>query len=117
MNRPGAAAPPAGAAGDAASGAAVPVDQLGRVHFAGIGGAGMSGIARIMLARGVRVSGSDARASDMLTALAGLGADVHVGHDAANLGGADTLVVSTAIRPDNPELAEARKRLRESGVV
>ncbi len=125
MNRPGAAAPPAGAAvpgaavpgaavpataGQAASGAAVPVDQLGRVHFAGIGGAGMSGIARIMLARGVRVSGSDARASDLLTALAGLGADVHVGHDAANLGGADTLVVSTAIRPDNPELAEARRR-------
>ena len=46
----------------------------------------------------------------MLTALAALGADMHVGHDPANLGGADTLVVSSAIRPDNPELAEARKR-------
>jgi UDP-N-acetylmuramate--alanine ligase len=96
---------------DAATGGApVPLEQLGKVHFAGIGGAGMSAIARIMLARGVPVSGSDAKPSDMLDMLAALGADVHVGHDAANLGGADTLVVSTAIRPDNPELAEATRR-------
>ena len=87
----------------------VPVEQLGRVHFTGIGGAGMSGIARIMLARGVRVSGSDAAASALLDELAVLGADIRVGHDAANVGGADTLVVSTAIRPDNPELAAARQ--------
>ena len=109
---PAAGAPAAGApaAGAPAAGAPAPVGELGRVHFTGIGGAGMSGIARIMLARGVAVSGSDAKPSDMLTALAGLGADVHVGHDAANLGGADTLVVSSAIRPDNPELAEARRR-------
>src|SRR5262252_5598486 len=70
----------------------------------------MSGIARIMIARGVKVSGSDAAASDLLTALAGQGADVHVGHAAENIDGADTLVVSTAIREDNPELAEARRR-------
>jgi len=88
----------------------VPLPELGRVHFTGIGGAGMSGIARIMIARGVKVSGSDAAASDLLTALAGQGADVHVGHAAANIDGADTLVVSTAIREDNPELAEARRR-------
>jgi UDP-N-acetylmuramate--alanine ligase len=88
----------------------VPVAELGRVHFTAIGGAGMSGIARIMIARGVKVSGSDAAPSDLLTALAGLGAEVHVGHAAANVEGADTLVVSTAIRPDNPELAEARRR-------
>jgi UDP-N-acetylmuramate--alanine ligase len=88
----------------------VPLPELGRVHFTGIGGAGMSGIARIMIARGVKVSGSDAAASDLLTALAGEGADVHVGHAAANVDGADTLVVSTAIREDNPELAEARRR-------
>jgi UDP-N-acetylmuramate--alanine ligase len=88
----------------------VPLPELGRVHFTGIGGAGMSGIARIMLARGVKVSGSDAAASDLLTALADEGADVHVGHAAANIDGADTLVVSTAIREDNPELAEARRR-------
>jgi len=56
------------------------------------------------------VSGSDAAASDLLTALAGEGADVRVGHAAANIDGADTLVVSTAIREDNPELAEARRR-------
>jgi UDP-N-acetylmuramate--alanine ligase len=92
------------------AGSVLPVSQLGRVHFAGIGGAGMSGIARIMLTRGVAVSGSDSRPSDVLTTLAGLGAQVHVGHDAAHLDGADTLVISTAIRPDNPELAEARRR-------
>ena len=87
----------------------IPVDQLGRVHFTGIGGAGMSGIARIMLARGVRVSGSDAAGSALLDELAVLGADIRVGHDAAHLTGADTLVVSTAIRPDNPELVAARE--------
>ena len=63
----------------------VPLPELGRVHFTGIGGAGMSGIARIMISRGVKVSGSDAAASDLLTALAGEGADVHVGHSAANI--------------------------------
>ncbi len=88
----------------------VPLDQLGRVHFTGIGGAGMSGIARIMLARGVPVSGTDAAASALLDELAAAGAVVHVGHDAAHLAGADTLVVSTAIRPDNPELAAARQQ-------
>src|SRR6266536_1879507 len=88
----------------------VPVGELGRVHFTGIGGAGRSGIARILLARGVPVSGSDAAPSALLSELAALGADVHLGHAAANVAGADTLVVSTAIRPDNPELTEARRR-------
>src|ERR1700744_6158231 len=88
----------------------VPVDQLGRVHFIGIGGAGMSGIARVMLARGVPVSGSDAGSAHVLAELAALGADVHTGHDAAHLGQADTVVVSSAIRPTNPELAAARER-------
>jgi UDP-N-acetylmuramate--alanine ligase len=90
--------------------APVPVPELGRVHFTGIGGAGMSGIARIMIARGVAVSGSDSADSDVLTSLASQGAAVHVGHAAANIDGADTLVVSTAIRADNPELAEANRR-------
>jgi UDP-N-acetylmuramate--alanine ligase len=92
---------------------AVPAARLGRVHFAGIGGAGMSGIARIMLARGIPVSGSDSMPSAMLDELAALGASVHVGHASGNLGGlgaGDTLVVSSAIRPDNPELAEASRR-------
>jgi UDP-N-acetylmuramate--alanine ligase len=90
--------------------APVPVPELGRVHFIGLGGAGMSGIARIMMARGVPVSGSDAAPSDLLSSLAGQGASVYAGHAAANIDGADTVVVSTAIREDNPELAEARRR-------
>ncbi|HMG64800.1 MAG TPA: UDP-N-acetylmuramate--L-alanine ligase [Streptosporangiaceae bacterium] len=89
---------------------AVPVSELGRVHFTGIGGAGMSGIARIMLSLGVSVSGSDSAPSAQLDELAALGAAVSVGHAAANLGQADTLVVSSAIRPDNPELTAARER-------
>lgn len=88
----------------------VPVDRLGRIHFVGIGGAGMSGIARILLGRGVPVSGSDSAASPMLAELAALGADVHAGHAAAHLGAANTVVVSSAIRADNPELLEARRR-------
>jgi len=88
----------------------VPLAELGRVHFVGIGGAGMSGIARIMLARGAEVSGSDSGASAALDELAALGARVHVGHAAGQLGDADTLVVSSAIRDSNPELAEARRR-------
>ena len=88
----------------------VPLDELGRVHFVGIGGAGMSGIARIMLARGTEVSGSDSAASAILDELAALGARVHAGHAAGQVGDADTLVVSSAIRESNPELAEARRR-------
>ena len=87
------------------------VADLGAVHFVGIGGAGMSGIARILLARGVAVSGSDRRESPTLLALRALGARVAVGHDPAHLGDADTVVVSTAIRADNPELAAARERV------
>jgi UDP-N-acetylmuramate--alanine ligase len=88
----------------------VPVAELGKVHFIAIGGAGMSGIARIMLARGVPVSGSDSTDSELLGELAAAGATVYVGHDAAHVADADTIVVSTAIRPDNPELAEAQRR-------
>src|SRR3954452_5718710 len=88
---------------------AVPVaDDLGRVHFIGIGGAGMSGIARIMLARGVPVSGCDAKDSRAVAALRARGAVVDVGHDPAHVGEADTVVVSSAIRASNPELVAAR---------
>jgi UDP-N-acetylmuramate--alanine ligase len=86
------------------------VGELGAVHFVGIGGAGMSGIARILLARGVAVSGSDRRETPTLLALRALGARVAVGHDPAHLGDAGTVVVSTAIRADNPELVAARGR-------
>ena len=86
--------------------------SLGRVHIVGIGGAGMSAIAHVMLARGVMVSGSDARDSRRLTALRALGAHVQVGHDVHYLasGTVDTVVISTAIPAANPELVEARKR-------
>ena len=81
------------------------------VHFIGIGGAGMSGIARILLARGERVTGSDARESAAVLALRALGAEVHIGHDPAHLPEPPaTVVVSTAIRESNPELAAARER-------
>ena len=83
---------------------------LGTVHVVGIGGAGMSGIARILVARGVTVTGSDAKDSRRIHALRALGVDARVGHDAANIEGADTLVVSTAIKPNNPELVAARDR-------
>ena len=81
--------------------------ELGRVHFVGIGGAGMSGIARVLLARGSTVSGSDARDSRTVAALRALGATVQLGHAADNVHGADTVVVSSAIRADNAELVEA----------
>jgi UDP-N-acetylmuramate--alanine ligase len=81
---------------------------MNRVHFIGIGGAGMSGIARVLLARGTPVSGSDAKDSLAIAALRALGADVHVGHAAAQIDGATTVVVSTAIRETNPELVAAR---------
>ena len=74
----------------------LPADRLGRVHFVGIGGAGLSGIARIMLARGIAVSGSDGTDSPTLEALRTLGATVHLGHDAGQVHDVDTVVVSTA---------------------
>lgn len=82
--------------------------DLGAVHFVGLGGISMSGLAAMMRARGMTVSGSDARDSRELTALRALGVRTSVGHEAAAVGAADTLVVSSAIRPDNPELVAAR---------
>ncbi|SEG66059.1 UDP-N-acetylmuramate--L-alanine ligase [Saccharopolyspora kobensis] len=87
---------------------------LARVHLVGIGGAGMSGIARILLARGQQVSGSDARDSRTVLALRAQGAHIGIGHRAENLDQFDAaptaVVVSTAIRPDNPELVAAQER-------
>ena len=86
--------------------------SLQRAHLVGIGGAGMSGIARILADRGFAVSGSDARDSPMLAGLAARGVLTAVGHDASNLqllpGGPTAVVVSTAVRPDNPEVLAAR---------
>ncbi len=77
--------------------------ELGAVHFVGIGGSGMSGIARLFLGAGYTVSGSDVRDSANLAALRALGARISVGHDAAHVGDADTLVVTGALWQDNPE--------------
>jgi UDP-N-acetylmuramate--alanine ligase len=87
-----------------------PLGDLGRVHFIAIGGAGMSAVARLVLAAGHRVSGSDVRDSAALRSLEASGAVVSVGHAAEHLGDADTVVVSSAIREDNPELVAARSR-------
>lgn len=81
---------------------------VGPVHFIAIGGAGMSGVARIYQELGVEVSGSDQVDSTSLRALAEAGVRTWVGHDPAHVAGARTVVVSSAVRPDNPELAEAR---------
>lgn len=91
--------------------AAVPrIADLGHVHVLAVGGAGMSAVARLLLATGVPVSGSDQQDSDVLRAVAAEGARVWVGHDVRHLDGVDTVVVSSAIREDNVELAEARHR-------
>jgi UDP-N-acetylmuramate--alanine ligase len=87
----------------------VPQD-LGRVHFIGIGGSGMSGIAHMMLDAGIEVSGSDRSDSAYLDKLRARGARISVGHDAANLGDADTIVYTTALWPDNPEYLLAKER-------
>ncbi len=84
--------------------------DLGPVHFIAIGGSGMNGIAAMMLASGVPVSGSDRQDSKYLRSLEAAGARVYVGHRAEQLGDAQTVVASSAIRDDNPELAEARRR-------
>ncbi|RKR74305.1 UDP-N-acetylmuramate--L-alanine ligase [Frondihabitans australicus] len=78
-------------------------ENLGKLHFVGIGGSGMSGIARVFLASGYTVTGSDVRESSNIDALRGLGATITIGHDAANVGDADTLVVTGALWQDNPE--------------
>ena len=78
-----------------------------RVHFIGIGGAGMSGLARIALSHGIKVSGSDAKDSNVVVALTALGANVSVGHKSENVDGADLIVFSTAISENNPERLRA----------
>ncbi len=81
---------------------------MDRPHFIGIGGAGMSGIAKILAQRGAKVAGSDAKDSATADALRALGATVHIGHAAEHLADdATCVVVSSAIREDNPELARA----------
>jgi UDP-N-acetylmuramate--alanine ligase len=81
-----------------------------RIHFVGIGGIGMSGIAELLVNLGHAVSGSDAKRSDLTDRLASVGARIELGHDPRHIGDADLVVVSSAIRQDNPEVVEARRR-------
>jgi len=81
-----------------------------RIHFVGIGGIGMSGIAEVLANLGYEVTGSDAKGSDVTARLSQLGVQVHIGHDAAHVGPADVVVVSSAIGASNPELVEAKRR-------
>ena len=84
--------------------------KVKHVHFIGIGGAGMSGIAEVMLNLGFEVSGSDISESAATVRLKNLGAKVHMGHNENNVSGANAVVTSTAVRPDNPEVAAARAK-------
>jgi UDP-N-acetylmuramate--alanine ligase len=84
--------------------------KVKRVHFVGIGGAGMSGIAEVLLTQGYQVSGSDVAATAVTRRLTALGARIATGHAADNIAGADVVVVSAAVATDNPEIAAAREK-------
>ncbi|HWB37255.1 MAG TPA: Mur ligase domain-containing protein, partial [Rugosimonospora sp.] len=89
---------------------ALTVEELGRVHLIGIGGVGMSGLARLLLTRGIPVSGSELRDWPQLAGLRALGGTIHMAHEPGNLDGVDTVVYSSAIPADHLELTEARAR-------
>ncbi len=84
--------------------------KIQRIHFVGIGGIGMSGIAEVLLNLGYKVSGSDLKMSSVTQRLASLGAATFEGHRAENVSGAEVVVTSSAISPDNPEVAEAHRQ-------
>ena len=84
--------------------------KIQKLHFVGIGGIGMSGIAELLLNLGYQVSGSDLKRNALTDRLAGLGGKIRIGHDAANITGAHVVVISSAVRPDNVEVVEARKQ-------
>ncbi|HPR05000.1 MAG TPA: Mur ligase domain-containing protein, partial [Deltaproteobacteria bacterium] len=81
-----------------------------RIHFVGIGGIGMSGIAELLLNLGFTISGSDVADSDTVQRLRSLGAVIHIGHRPENIGDAQVVVYSSAVKLDNPECAAARAR-------
>jgi UDP-N-acetylmuramate--alanine ligase len=85
--------------------------NIGKIHFSGIGGIGMSGIAEVMMNLGYQVQGSDLKESAIIERLRRLGAEVFIGQRAENIGTAKVMVVSSAIKADNPELIEARARM------
>jgi len=81
-----------------------------KIHFIGVGGSGMSGIAEVLLNLGYQISGSDLSDSATLRRLASLGIETHIGHAASNVKQADAVVTSTAVKADNPEVVAARER-------
>jgi UDP-N-acetylmuramate--alanine ligase len=85
--------------------------KINKIHFVGIGGIGMSGIAEVLLNLGYKVSGSDLRSSEITERLAQLGGEIFYGHARENVAGADVVVISSAVREDNPEVIEAKERL------
>src|ERR1035438_7504360 len=82
--------------------------KIRKIHFVGIGGIGMSGIAEVLLNLGFQVSGSDQKSTPVTNRLASLGAKVFEGHAASNASGAQVVVVSSAVQPDNPEIQKPR---------
>jgi len=85
--------------------------RIEKIHFVGIGGIGMSGIAEVLLNLGYKVSGSDLRRSEITDRLADLGGEIFFGHARENVAGADVVVISSAVKEDNPEVLEAREYL------
>src|SRR5688572_32978329 len=84
--------------------------QARRIHFIGVGGIGMSGIAELLVNLGYEVSGSDMHRTDITDRLESLGARIAEGHDAGNLGNAEVVVYSSAVKATNPEMVAARAR-------
>ncbi|MEW6334675.1 MAG: UDP-N-acetylmuramate--L-alanine ligase [Thermodesulfobacteriota bacterium] len=84
--------------------------KIRRIHFVGIGGIGMSGIAEVLLNLGYEISGSDLASTEITQRLDDMGAAIHLGHAALHIGHADVVVTSTAVRPDNPEVIAAHQR-------
>src|SRR4051812_32894138 len=85
--------------------------KIEKIHFVGIGGIGMSGIAEVLLNLGYKVSGSDLRRSDITDRLTSLGGEISYGHRRENLSDVDVVVISSAVHDDNPEVMEARERI------
>src|SRR5512140_3822408 len=85
--------------------------KIEKIHFVGIGGIGMSGIAEVLLNLGYKVSGSDLRGSEITERLSGLGGEIFFGHAKENVTNADVVVISSAVHDDNPEVVEAPLRL------
>ena len=83
--------------------------KIEKIHFVGIGGIGMSGIAEVLLNLGYKVSGSDLRSSEITERLSSFGAEIGIGHKAENLKNVDVVVISSAVHDDNPEVVEARR--------